>query len=149
MNFYPPFLGAGVRIKLTDEKEMIFDVSMGLTFYNRNYVGTQFGGSLYSMTDPFIMLILIQKLGRDYLVWDKSAAIKFKSPGRGKVFARFHITDDQLNDVFENTKDGKKYEPVYEVEVKDETGNVVAIVTKELWIKKKKENQCQGKGTGH
>ena len=55
---------------------------MGLNRLNRNYVGTQFGGSLYAMTDPFFMLMLMENLGRDYVVWDKAANIEFVS-GQG------------------------------------------------------------------
>jgi hypothetical protein len=66
---------------------------MGLTRYNRNYVGTQFGGSLYSMVDPFYMLMLMENLGRDYIVWDKAASIDFISPGKGPVYAEFHVDD--------------------------------------------------------
>lgn len=63
INFYPPFFGAGIRIKKISEDKTTVEVQMKLTFWNRNYVGTQFGGSLYAMTDPFFMLILIENLG--------------------------------------------------------------------------------------
>ena len=79
------------------------DVEMKLRFWNRNYVGTHFGGSLYSMTDPFYMLMLIENLGRDYIVWDKSAAIRFKRPGRGKMLAAFRLSDEQI----ERTGEGR------------------------------------------
>ena len=73
LNLYPPYLGARVKVKLIDEEEMIFKAVMPLTPLNRNYVGTHFGGSLYSMIDPFFMLILMNKLGKGYIVWDKKA----------------------------------------------------------------------------
>ena len=65
LNFYPPYLGAGVKVRYISSDFREVRVSMGLKWYNRNYVRTQFGGSLYSMTDPFYMLMLMENLGRD------------------------------------------------------------------------------------
>jgi hypothetical protein len=89
IRFYPPFLGAGIRLKSISEDMRTIEVEMPLRFWNRNYVGTQFGGSLYTMCDPFFMLILINNLGPDYIVWDKAATIRFKKPGKGLVQAVF------------------------------------------------------------
>ena len=77
LNIWSPYLGAGIKIEYIrkDWKEM--KVSMKLRFYNRNIMNTHFGGSLYSMVDPHIMLMLMQLLGEDYIVWDKSAEIDF------------------------------------------------------------------------
>lgn len=77
MNLYPPFLGAGIRVRHIAGDFREVRVRMGLNRLNRNYVGTQFGGSLYAMTDPFFMLMLMENLGRDYVVWDKAANIEF------------------------------------------------------------------------
>jgi acyl-coenzyme A thioesterase PaaI-like protein len=89
VNFYPPMLGAGIRSRSVDERTV--DVEMKLTAFNRNIVGVHFGGSLYAMCDPWFMLILMHTLGRDYIVWDKAAGIRFVRPGRGTVRAHFHI----------------------------------------------------------
>src|SRR5689334_18498320 len=91
INFYSPYLGAGVRVTRVSEDFRQVDVEMPLRFYNRNYVGTHFGGSLYSMCDPFYMLMLIHILGPEYIVWDKAAAIRFKKPGKGVVKASFRL----------------------------------------------------------
>jgi acyl-coenzyme A thioesterase PaaI-like protein len=137
MNFYPPYLGAGVKIKLENEDKLIFNVSMPLKITNRNYVGVHFGGSLYSMVDPFYMLILMNKLGKDYLVWDKKAAIHFKRPGTGTVSARFEISDERVKEIKESVEKHGKWEPEFVVEVVDENKNVVCTVNKTLWVKKK------------
>ena len=93
MNLWPPFLGAGIRVKRLQSDWKEIDVEMNLHFWNANFVGTHYGGSLYSMTDPFYMLMLIENLGRDYIVWDKSANIRFRKPGNGRVVARFRLSD--------------------------------------------------------
>ena len=137
MNFYPPYLGAGVRIQHIAGDFREIRVKMGLGWYNRNYVGTQFGGSLYSMVDPFYMLMLMENLGRDYIVWDKAASIDFISPGKGPVHAEFRIDDELLAQIRQHTADGDKYLPELRVEVRDDEGTLVAIVHKTLYIRLK------------
>ncbi len=110
---------------------------MKLRFWNRNYVGTHFGGSLYSMTDPFYMLMLIENLGRDYIVWDKSATIRFKKPGRGKMLASFRLSDEQIEGIRQALTGQEKVEPEFIVEVKDESGAVIAEVQKVLYVRRK------------
>lgn len=141
MNLYPPYLGAGIKVRQISSDFRQARVSMGLTWYNRNYVRTQFGGSLYSMTDPFYMLMLMQNLGRDYIVWDKAAHIEFVSPGKGTVHAEFKIDDSMLDTIREHTANGDKYLPKYHVEVRDDQGTLVARVEKTLYIRRKPEAQ--------
>lgn len=138
INAWPPFLGAGIRVTRMSSKAI--DVEMKLRRWNRNYVGTHFGGSLYSMTDPFFMLMLIDSLGPEYLVWDKAATIRFKKPGRGKVRAEFRLTDEQIDEIRGAAANGKT-EPTFVVQVKDEAGEVVAEVEKVLWVKRKSAPQ--------
>jgi len=135
INVWPPFLGAGIRVRWRSNRQV--DVEMKLHPWNRNYVGTHYGGSLYSMTDPFYMLMLMENLGRDYVVWDKAASIRFRKPGKGKVRAEFRLNDDQLDDIRSKLTAQEKYEPTFLVEVKDESGDVVAEVQKVLHVRRK------------
>lgn len=137
INYWPPFWGSGIRIDHISKDFMEVDVSLKLRFWNRNYVGTAFGGSLYSMSDPFYMLMLINLLGKGYIVWDKAATIRFKRPGTTKVYAQFRLTTEQLNEFKEDLKGKNKIEPILTVYIKDEEGNVIAEVDKTLYIKKK------------
>src|SRR5258708_700531 len=95
-NLYPPYLGAGIKVKEISSDFRQMEVAMKLTWCNKNYVGTQFGGSIYSMTDPFYMFILIKNLGRDYIVWDKAAKIDFKKPGKSTLYVRFTMSEDEI-----------------------------------------------------
>jgi hypothetical protein len=137
LNLYAPFLGAGIRVKRLAPGWKEVDVEMKLRWWNANYVGTHYGGSLYSMTDPFFMVMLIENLGKDYIVWDKSATIRFKKPGRGTVFAKFRLTDQQIQEIKQSLTTEKKIERVFTVEVKDESGAVIAEVEKLLHIRRK------------
>lgn len=137
LNLWPPLLGAGIRVKRLQSDWKEIDVEMNLHFWNANFVGTHYGGSLYSMTDPFYMLMLIQNLGRDYIVWDKSANIRFRKPGKGRVVARFRLSDEQIEGIRRDLQTQPKIEPTFLVEVKDESGEVIAEVQKVLHVRKK------------
>ena len=137
INLWPPFLGAGIRIKEISEDYTDFKVEMKLTKFNRNYVGTQFGGSIYAMTDPFYMLILMKNLGKDYIVWDKAADIRFKLPGKGKLTAHFNISKERIAEIKAQADKDYKTEPRFTVHVKDEQGNVVAEIDKVLYVRRK------------
>ena len=137
MNFYPPYLGAGVRIQHIAGDFREVRVKMGLGWYNRNYVGTQFGGSLYSMTDPFFMLMVMENLGSDYIVWDKAASIDFIAPGKGPVYADFRIDEVLLDEIRQHTAGGDKYLPQLHVDVHDGDGTLVARVHKTLYVRLK------------
>lgn len=135
VNLFPPFLGAGIRVRRTDPRT--FEVRMKLHWWNKNYVGTHFGGSLYTMCDPFFMLLLMEGLGRGYIVWDKRAAIRFLKPGRGTVRARFRIPEERVEEIRRRADAGEKVEPTFTVEVMDEEGEPVARVEKLLYVRRK------------
>ena len=137
INLWPPFLGAGIRVQRIAPDMKSVDVEMKLRWWNANYVGTQFGGSLFALTDAFYMLMLMANLGADYIVWDKAASIRYRRPGKGTVRAEFRLTDAQIEDIREKLKTLPKYEPVFTVEVKDEQGTVIAVVEKLLHIRRK------------
>ena len=135
INVWPPLLGAGIRVRW--HSNQVVDVEMKLRAWNRNYVGTHYGGSLYSMTDPFYMLMLMENLGRDYIVWDKAASIRFRKPGKGRVKAEFRLSDVQLDEIRNMLTTLEKYEPTFAVEVRDEAGDIVAEVQKVLHLRRK------------
>lgn len=137
VNFWPPYLGAGIRVTRIAADLRSFEVRMKLRWYNRNYVGTHYGGSLYSMCDPFFMLILLEGLGSGYEVWDKSASIRFRRPGRGTVTARFQISEEEIEAVRSEADANGKTEPRFTAEVLDEAGEVVAEVEKLLHVRRR------------
>lgn len=140
LNLYPPYWGTGIVVKniSPDFREAV--VQMKMAWYNRNYVNTHFGGSLYAMTDPFFMLMLMQILGKDYIVWDKAAHIEFIKPGRGTVTAKFVIDKERVEDILEKTADGQKYLPEFTVDIEDQANHKVARVIKTLYVRKKRKH---------
>lgn len=137
INIYGPYFGAGVKATYIDKDFRQARVSLPLRWYNKNYVGVHFGGSLYSMIDPFYMLLLMNNLGKDYIVWDQSAEIEFIKPGTGTVSATFIITDEMLKEIKDKTANGDKFLPTYSVVITDEEGEIVAKANKTLYIRQK------------
>jgi acyl-coenzyme A thioesterase PaaI-like protein len=139
INLYPPMLGAGIRVDYLASDLSTIRVQMKLTRLNVNLVGTHFGGSLYTMCDPWFMLMLIHHLGKGYIVWDKSATIQFLRPGRGTVTATFEMPRDRVDEIRRLADSGGKIEPTFVVDVVDEKKEVVAHVEKLLYVRKKTE----------
>lgn len=137
MSWWPPLLGAGIHVTRLDEDFLAIDVQMKLRFWNANYFGTHYGGSLYSMTDSSYALMLTENLGRGYIVWDKAATIRYRKPGRGTVRAEFRLSADEIERVRRLADTEEKVEPVYTVEVKDEAGDVVCEVEKVIYVRRK------------
>ena len=137
INFWGPFIGAGIKVVSADKDFTRIEVALKERFYNRNIVGVHFGGSLYAMCDPFFMGILLHHLGRDFIVWDKGANIKFKRPGKGTVRAVFEIPLDEIERIRQDARNATKLEPVFKTTIRDEQGVVVAEIEKILYVKAK------------
>ena len=148
MNLWPPYLFAGIRVTAIAEDFRHARVELRRHWFNRNYVGTQFGGSLFSMTDPFWMLLVMQSLGRDYIVWDKAGEIEFIRPGRSTVHAGFDLDEATIETIRAATADGQKYLHWFTTDVLDEAGELVARVRKQLYIRRKRPADQSAAGTG-
>ncbi len=145
MRFWPPFWGAGIRVKSFHPDLSYVEVEMKLRFWNQNYVGTQFGGSLYSMTDPFYMLMLIKNLGKEYVVWDKSAKIRYLKPACTHVFAEFKLDKPTLQLIKQEADNQSKSEPKFTIQIKDLDNEVIAEIEKTLHIRRKQADPTLGR----
>jgi acyl-coenzyme A thioesterase PaaI-like protein len=143
MRLYPPYLGAGVRVRESAPDLSRIVVEMPLTVWNQNFVGTHFGGSLYAMCDPFFMLMLMARLGPDYVVWDKAASIEFLRPGRGTVSAVFELSDAQVHEIREEADGGGKVLPRFAALVVGHDGTPVARIEKTLHVRRRSDDRRQ------
>jgi acyl-coenzyme A thioesterase PaaI-like protein len=141
LRFYPPYLGAGVSVKHVNEDMTSITVQMKMRFWNRNYVGTHFGGSLYSMCDPWYMFILLEHLGKECVIWDKTAEIDFVAPGKGTMTAVFEIDHQTIDQLRQISMDNQKHLPVFHTTISDESGNTIATVKKTLYVRRKRSNK--------
>jgi acyl-coenzyme A thioesterase PaaI-like protein len=137
MNLWPPFLGSGIKVEHIAKDFRQARVRLKLSLFNRNIVGVHFGGSLFAMTDPFFMMMVSQNIGKGYIVWDQAAKIEFLKPGKGVVHASFELTQEQIDDITSAAVSGDKVLKNFVVDVKDREEDVVARITKTLYIRKK------------
>ena len=138
-NLWPPFRGMGVKVVELDPDYRHATVQLRMRLLNRNYVGTHFGGSLFAMADPWFMILMMHRLGEEYVVWDKAGSVRFLKPARGTVTARFEMPEERVAEARERTADGQKHEPVFRAALVDEQGVTVAEVEKTLHIRRKKK----------
>lgn len=137
INLYPPYLGAGIRLTEVSETGNRFVVTMRQTWFNKNINGTHFGGSLYSMCDPFYVFAAHAVFKKDYILWDKSACIKYVRPGKGKVKGVFEIPMERLHEMKAEVDEKGKMLYTFETVITDEQDKVVAEIEKTIYVKKK------------
>lgn len=136
-----PFLGAAIRVtKVTPDFKEI-ETRMKLHWYNSNMVGTHYGGSLYSMTDPFYMVMLLANIGDEHFVWDKSVKVEYVRAVKSEVRATFKLTDDVIERIVEEAKDGKPHYFNFEVNVLDVDDNVVTKLDKSVYVRRKPKSK--------
>lgn len=135
--FFACYRGTGGRLKYVAEDWSEVRLDLPLSWRTRNYVGTIFGGSIYAAVDPIYMLMLIKRLGREFVVWDKSAAIQFKKPGRETLHARFVVTDDELAAIRTALETQRSVVRSYSIDLADSSGTVCATVEKLIYIRRR------------
>ena len=134
--FWGPFVGAGIRVSHASPDFRTLETRM-----KRNLIGTHYGGSLYSMTDPFYMLMLLANIGDEHHVWDKAASIEFVSPVKTEVRAEFTLTEEVIEGIVEKAKDGKRHFVDFDVNVVDVNDKLIAIVNKTIYVRRKPRNR--------
>ena len=139
LNLWPPFLFTGIHVTDIGADWRSARVELRLRPWNRNYVGTQFGGSLFAMTDPYWMLLMLHALPPDYIVWDKAGEIEFVRPGRSTVHADFRLDDAVIDEVIAAAANGDKVLRWFDTDVIDVDGEVVAKVRKQLYLRRKRD----------
>ncbi len=137
MNLWPPFLFSGIRVLAIAADFSHARVRLRRYWFNRNAVGVHFGGSLFAMTDPFVMLLAMQRLGREFLVWDQAAEIVFLKAVREDVFVEFHMDDHTVADLRAAAASGDKVLRWFELDIRTASGERVAQVRKQLYVRRK------------
>jgi hypothetical protein len=136
-NLHPTYWCTGATIEYIAADWREIRVRLPLNFRTRNYVGTMFGGSMYAAVDPFYMIMLMRNLGSDYIVWDKAASIHFKKPGRGTLYAHFHIDQPELDAIRHELSGVSSLDRVYKLDLVDKAGVVHASVEKVIYVRPK------------
>ena len=143
-NFFPAYRGTGARLTYIADDYREVRVKLPLNWRTRNYVGTIFGGSMYGAIDPVYMIMLIKTLGPDYVVWDKSASIRFRKPGRSTLYATFALSEQEIDGIRAGLVAGGRIDRVYRVDLKDREGTVYAEFEKTIQIRRKEVGGGRG-----
>ena len=133
-NLFPAYRGTGGRVCFISSDYKEVHIKLGLNWRTKNYVGTVFGGSIYGALDPIYMTQLIKILGDEYIIWDKSATIKFVKPITKTVYARFIISDELIEEIKSKVAKKKKLTIELNVAYQDEDGIIYAESLKTLFI---------------
>jgi acyl-coenzyme A thioesterase PaaI-like protein len=135
--FFACYRGTGARLRYIAPDWSEIRLDLPLSWRTRNYLGTIFGGSIYAAVDPIYMLMLIRRLGPDFIVWDKAATIQFKKPGRETLRARFAIDDEELATIRAALESERSVDRTYVVELVDGSGTICATVEKLIYVRKR------------
>ncbi len=148
MNLYPMYFGTGGKILFWSGDSREVHLRLRRTIWTYNYVGTIFGGAMFSASDPFYMLMLLQILGNEFVVWDKSASIRFRKPGRATLYMRYLLTNDDLARIRADVAANGQTERTYTLQWVDVDGIVYAeierlcyIANKAFYANRKKDTQ--------
>lgn len=139
LSLWPPFWFTGISYRINHNYRQI-DIRLPLRFYNMNIVGIQYGGNMFSMTDPCYLLMLMYNLGDEYRVLDQAASIQFLKPGLTAVTAICSITQNDIDKIVEQTKTGEKVIREFMIDVVDKDNEIVAQVTRQVYIRKKQNS---------
>jgi acyl-coenzyme A thioesterase PaaI-like protein len=144
-NLFPAYRRSGGRVCFLSSDWKEIHIKIGLDWTTRNYVGSVFGGSIYAALDPIYMVQLINILGENYIVWDKSAQISFIKPVKKTVYARFLLSDDLLEEIKEKVRNDQKY--IFDLKVcfEDENKTIYAEAIKTIYVADRKYYQQRKK----
>ncbi len=136
-NIFPPYFGSGASIQYIASDFHEVRIKLPLSWRTRNIVGTTFGGSMYAAVDPVYMMMLMNMLGPDYIVWDKAACIRFKKPGTGTLYARFVVDREEIESIKKGLESAPSMDRIYHVNLVDRDGVVHAAVEKTIYVRHK------------
>lgn len=127
-NFFPTYRSTGAWITYIADDYREIRIKLPLGWRTRNYVGTMFGGSMYAAGDGVFMVMLIKTLGPGFIIWDKTATVRFRKPARTTLYGRFLLSPEEIEDIRTSTAGGDAVERIHRVELTDRAGTVHAEI---------------------
>ncbi len=143
-NYSPMYSRTTAKIQELSKDLKYIQIKLPISYKNRNFARTIFGGSMYAAVDPIAVSQFVHLLGKDYVVWDKSAQIAYKKPARVDLYADFNVTDDEIKNIKEilKTRNHTEIEKTVQLTNKDkskvfcEVKRVVYIANKRYYKQK-------------
>ncbi len=133
-NLSPMYRRSVGRVKFVSRNLHVAKVEIPLNYKNVNYAGSMFGGSMFAATDPIYMIQLIQILGDDYVVWDKSAFIDYKKPARSRVYVTFEFSEEEIANIKSQVNENGRLDLVKHNELVSAKGETFARLEKTIFI---------------
>jgi acyl-coenzyme A thioesterase PaaI-like protein len=134
INFYPAYFGSGGRVRYISSDWREVRMELPFNWRTKGSSGAIFGGSIYAAIDPFYAMMVAKNVGPEYVVWDKAAKIRYRRPGRGRLFARFVLEDGEVGEILRKLEGRKSVDRVYNVELVDEKGEAHAVIEKTVYV---------------
>lgn len=139
INSWPTFAAQKIEVTSIADDWSRAEIRLDLTDENSNYFGTAFGGSLFSMIDPFVVILLANQMGEQFAVWDKVVEIDFVRPGTGPVTAVVEMPASVVAEIREATRNGEKLLRWFEVPLLAEDGSVVAVQRRQIYVRRNRD----------
>jgi len=98
-NLSPMYRRSTAKIIYVSKDLLEIKIKLPISYKNRNYVNSIFGGSMFAAVDPIPMVQLMNLIGDDFVVWDKSAQIFFKRPARENIYADFTYSLEEVDEI--------------------------------------------------
>lgn len=133
-NLHPAFRGTGGRVEYISPDLMHIRVRLPLLRRTRNFVGSIFGGSLFSVTDGVHVMMLLANLHRDVIVWDKAASIRYRKPAFSTLYVDFHLSSRDIDDIHQELDAHHETEKHFTIALKDQAGTVHTIVERTIYL---------------
>ena len=149
-NFSPMYRRSTGRIQQVSPDLLNIEMKLPISIKNRNYVNSIFGGSMFSSVDPIPMVQLMNLIGDEYVVWDKSASIKFIKPAKEHLYADFTYTSSELEDIKAKVKEKNEHEIVKTTQLTNKDRSVVFCeVQKTIYVADKQFYKNKKSKKGH
>ena len=149
-NLSPMYRRTSAKVVYISQDFLKIQIKLPFSYKNANYVNTIFGGSMFSAVDPFPMTQLMNLIGDDYVVWDKSAEIFFRRPAKEDLFADFIYTNEEIDEIKKKAQELDEFEIIKSTKLTNKDKSIVFCeVRKRVYIadkaffkekRKKREN---------
>ena len=137
-NLSPMYRRTSAKVVYISEDFLKIQIKLPFSYKNANYVNTIFGGSMFSAVDPFPMTQLMNLIGDQYVVWDKSAEIFFRRPAKEDLFADFIYTNEEIDEIKKKTQEQDEFEIIKSTKLTNKDKSIVYCeVRKRVYIANK------------
>ncbi|WP_405267908.1 DUF4442 domain-containing protein [Cellulophaga sp. Ld12] len=134
-NFSPMYRRTTARIILISKDLLHIRIKLPISYKNKNYVSSIFGGSMFAAVDPIPMVQLMNLIGDDYVVWDKAAEIRFKKPAKENLYANFNYTLAEVAEIKKRVEANNEIEIVKHTALTNKENTITFCeVTKTIYI---------------